>query len=86
MWGGCQLCARNTKHGTVRARGGRGSSSPRLSPSRLWLHSQLIDEDVGHPDALYGEGDLRQVVEASWVPLEELICPVLRTRERGLGR
>lgn len=52
---------------------------------RLWLHSQLIDEDVGHPDALYREGDLRQIVEVSWVPLEEFICPVLGTMERGLG-
>lgn len=50
------------------------------------LHLQLVDEDVGHPDALRREGNLRDVVEVCWIPLEELIRPVLWVqRKRGSG-
>lgn len=58
-----------------------GEGGPRGS-----AHSQLVDEDVGHPDALHGEGDLRQVVEPLRVPPEELVRPVLGDKGEGAQR
>lgn len=47
------------------------------------LHLQLVDEDVGHPDALGGQGHLRDVIKVLGVPLEELVDPVLQGGEKG---
>lgn len=64
--------------------GGPSAGLPAAAPGAS-PHSQLVDEDVGHPDALHREGDLRQVVEARRVPPEELVRPVLGDKGEGLG-
>lgn len=79
------LCQEYKAWGGTCPQWARGVKPQAFSPHRFWPHSQLIDEDVRHPYALRGEGDLCQVVKARRVPPEEFVCPVLGTRERGLG-
>lgn len=79
------LCREYKAWGGTCPQWARGVKPQAISPHRFWPHSQLIDEDVRHPDAFRGEGDLCQVVEVRWVPPEEFVCPMLGTRERGLG-